>query len=136
MKTCSKCGEEKSLVEYYLFSKSKDGHQKMCKQCMKISYNKCRLKKKDHYQQVQRDREKRNSERLMEWKHTQQCLHCENNNPITLDLHHRDPLEDDVWIADVFRNWSWKRLKEEIDKCDVLCANCHRIEHHRLRHLV
>jgi len=29
--------------------------------------------------------------------------------------------------------YSLKRLKEEIEKCDVVCANCHRIRSHKRR---
>lgn len=43
-----------------------------------------------------------------------------------LDFHHRDPTEKDpLWN----KSWSIKRLKTELDKCDILCSNCHRELH-------
>lgn len=46
----------------------------------------------------------------------------------SLDFHHRDPNEKDFEISA-----NWKRLKEtttiELDKCDLVCANCHREIH-------
>ncbi|MBO4400294.1 MAG: HNH endonuclease [Selenomonadaceae bacterium] len=45
-----------------------------------------------------------------------------------LDIHHIDP--DDK--NENFRRhsgWSWKKLKQELDKCILLCANCHRAFH-------
>lgn len=48
----------------------------------------------------------------------------------SFDFHHRVPAEK----ADNFirhKTWSWEHLKSELDKCDLLCANCHR-EHHFL----
>jgi hypothetical protein len=29
----------------------------------------------------------------------------------------------------VMRNYSWARILEEIKKCDLVCANCHRLRH-------
>lgn len=133
MKACSKCKDEKPLTEYYLFNRSKDGHQHICKQCMKVAYNKCRTEKREHYHKVQKTREQQNYDRLMEWKATQQCIKCGNNNPIVLDLHHRDPAQKDIEVSNAVRKWSWDKLVVEIEKCNVLCANCHRIEHYTLR---
>ena len=47
-----------------------------------------------------------------------------NKNPVALHFHHIDPAEK---TSDVSRltNSSWVKLKEEIRKCEVLCANCH-----------
>ena len=44
------------------------------------------------------------------------------------EFHHRDPLTK---AFDVGRNLnkSWDFVKEELDKCDLLCSNCHRISH-------
>lgn len=36
MKTCTKCGEEKSLSEYAKRAASADGHKSMCKACCKV----------------------------------------------------------------------------------------------------
>ena len=43
-----------------------------------------------------------------------------------LEFHHRDPAQKDpTWS----RGWSMERLKKELDKCDILCSNCHREAH-------
>ena len=46
-----------------------------------------------------------------------------------MDWHHRDPLEKDPSFQNV-RGWNSERLKQELDKCDLLCANCHRELHY------
>lgn len=42
-----------------------------------------------------------------------------------LQFHHRDPNVKSFGVAANGHSRSWKRVKEEIDKCDLLCANCH-----------
>lgn len=45
-----------------------------------------------------------------------------------LDFHHRNPLEKSFEISTkATGGWGIKTLLKEIEKCDVLCANCHRI---------
>lgn len=51
-----------------------------------------------------------------------------------LEFHHKNPEEKDVtWTK--LRLRSWDRIVVELDKCTLLCANCHREEHHRLHTL-
>lgn len=42
-----------------------------------------------------------------------------------LQFHHRNPEEKKFNINNSTCNKAWKTIKEEIDKCDLLCANCH-----------
>ena len=51
------------------------------------------------------------------------------------DFHHLDPNEKEHKIAGMFGRYSWEKIKKELDKCIMLCANCHRIEHAKLREL-
>ena len=43
-----------------------------------------------------------------------------------LDLHHIDASKKEFGIGDKGYTRSWKRVKEELDKCVLVCANCHR----------
>lgn len=43
-----------------------------------------------------------------------------------LDLHHLDPKLKEFGIADTGYNHSWDKIREEVDKCVLVCANCHR----------
>jgi len=61
------------------------------------------------------------------------CGDCENAYPehpyVIFDFHHLDPEEKEVgW--DKLRLRSWDKITKELDKCDLLCSNCHRIKHH------
>jgi len=49
-----------------------------------------------------------------------------------LEFHHRDPAQKDFSLSRV-RNHKWtKDLQRELNKCDLLCANCHRETHEKL----
>lgn len=52
-----------------------------------------------------------------------------------LEFHHIDPSQKDFSISQINFNSSIYNLayfKAEVDKCKLLCANCHREEHHNL----
>jgi hypothetical protein len=62
------------------------------------------------------------------------CVDCGERHPATLQFHHLN-LEDKMFnVADAVRNGlSLDRIKKEISKCIVLCANCHAIRHFNMR---
>jgi len=73
-------------------------------------------------------------ETLREWLDEQAmesgCERCDESDPRCLDFHHRDPAEKERGISEmVTHGASKRRLRSEIAKCEVLCANCHRARH-------
>lgn len=57
------------------------------------------------------------------------CKRCGEKHPAVLDCHHRDPKIKYGKVSQLINHKSYRRVFEEIAKCDVLCANCHRLEH-------
>jgi hypothetical protein len=58
------------------------------------------------------------------------CIKCGNTNPIVIDFHHKDPKEKDGKVKNMLQKLlSKKIITAEVAKCDMLCANCHRILH-------
>jgi hypothetical protein len=49
-------------------------------------------------------------------------------NPWIYDFHHLDPSKKD-WNWGNRRTSNWEALKKEINKCVLLCSNCHRERH-------
>jgi len=49
----------------------------------------------------------------------------------SMDFHHRDPNEKDFGIGS-YKVLSWDKIKKELDKCDLLCRNCHGELHEKL----
>lgn len=62
------------------------------------------------------------------------CIKCGEKHPACLDFHHRDGLANKLGDIATMRRFGMKRLRAEIAKCDVLCANCHRKHHYDERH--
>ncbi|MEI7999365.1 MAG: hypothetical protein WCH62_07675 [Candidatus Omnitrophota bacterium] len=50
-----------------------------------------------------------------------------------LEFHHLDRSKKDFGISSKGYARSWQKVKEELDKCLLLCANCHREEHTKLQ---
>ena len=109
-KQCPKCQEIKPLDNFYQSSKSSS----YCKNCI------------SNHNTLNRQQVKQQSINYLGGK----CIKCGYNKCIAaLEFHHLDPNEKDVDYA----NYKWifsDKLKSELDKCVLLCANCHREEHH------
>ncbi len=58
------------------------------------------------------------------------CEICDYNRCLeALDFHHRDPNEKEFGLSAKGLTRSWVKIKNEIDKCALICANCHRELH-------
>ena len=73
---------------------------------------------------------KRNKQYVIEYLKTHPCIDCGETDPVVLDFDHvRGKKVGNISIG--VRSWSLEKLKIEIDKCEVRCANDHR----RITHL-
>lgn len=62
------------------------------------------------------------------------CIDCGYaENPVALDFDHRDQELKTLGVSSML-TYSWRKITEELDKCDVRCANCHRIRTQALGH--
>ena len=95
-----------------------------------------------HAKEMQRKRDGKKikydliSEHVNNIKLKKGCNHCGyNKHAIALDFHHLDKLLKEKNISSYWRtSWAqFKQIENEIEKCEVLCANCHRVEEQRLR---
>lgn len=64
-----------------------------------------------------------------EFKKTLKCSKCGFAHPAALDFHHENPTEKEYNIAYLKHNGSKESILKEMEKCIVLCSNCHRIHH-------
>lgn len=132
-KVCSKCEIEKPLDEFFWRNKTKNIKHSQCKEC----YAKGRsgkehyIKYKDEYinRAVGRKiiKTSENRMKLLEYFKTHHCIVCGESNPIVLDFDHREQSEKTLSISEMIYHHNWEVIEKEISKCDVLCANHHRI---------
>jgi len=79
-------------------------------------------------------RKDRRREELRAWLHELKrdelaCVECGEGRPPALDFHHPD--EKDLGVAEmVTHGYAKESIREEIERCVVLCANCHRAHHY------
>lgn len=113
MKTCIKCLKDKELSEFYTQNDRKSGAS-YCKSC----FNEYCIKR---WTQRKVD--------AVLYKGGK-CIDCglDNEHPSVYEFHHLDPKEKDyTWTK--LRLRSIDSIKRELDKCAILCANCHRKRH-------
>ena len=129
MKQCSKCEQDKPLSAFRKDKTKKSGYQHFCKECAKTYYRSVYSEKySDKYNERNNKRRAHHMSLLTEYKNSLQCVVCGESENVCLDFHHLDPNMKDFSIAtSMGRNWS--AIEEELKKCVVLCANCHRKVH-------
>jgi hypothetical protein len=65
------------------------------------------------------------------YKSKLKCSKCYEDHIATLDFHHNMGKKEMNITKLVYEGYSIKRIKKEIEKCIILCANCHRKEHYK-----
>jgi hypothetical protein len=131
-KTCCTCKTEKPLNEFNLNKRFKDGINIVCKNCDRLCVRKnyYRFKKIHNDKVIKRRKEKQNEFEKYIKQLGLKCKNCGNDHPAVLDFHHKDPKLKKKNISNLKRSGcSFETFKEEILKCEILCSNCHRIEH-------
>lgn len=63
------------------------------------------------------------------YKSTLSCKICNEKESCCLDFHHLDPTQKDKTLSSISHAWGKERLEKELNKCIVLCSNCHRKVH-------
>lgn len=115
-KQCSKCSEWKPLTEFH--SNGKGGKQPKCAKCKNETNAKWN---------AGRNTETR---RIIAEARLVGCLICGESDPVVLDFHHRGNVKKEGNVMNMAgRRISIDRVVAEIEKCVVLCANCHRRVH-------
>lgn len=82
------------------------------------------------YKQI-KDREKNIRDKFTKFKLSKYCVRCGENTPVSLDFHHIKENKRKNISYMVSNGFGWDSLTKEMEKCIVLCSNCHRIEHYK-----
>lgn len=79
--------------------------------------------KNKHYKQK---RQKENKDFLISYLKENPCIECGESDIIVLEFDHIESDKKFKNISVLRKHYSLDALKKEIEKCQVLCANCHR----------
>jgi len=92
---------------------------------------------KNRQKKLRKNKERKQSLRSWFVKYKQKescrCIKCGESDFRVLDFHHKTNNKTDC-VADLVRNGlSKKNILKEIQKCDILCSNCHRKLHYNTK---
>jgi hypothetical protein len=105
--------------------------KKSCESCLRQATKAAMRRYRNGGRQRQLQRRRDSTSWWWEYRATLRCQQCGFSHPAALDFHHRDPKQKlfSVSVAATTAGQSRESILAEIAKCDVLCANCHRILH-------
>jgi len=126
-KYCPKCKTTKITSEFGKNKARRDGLQGHCKTC-RSTYHSSWYKKNSDTQKLRvRNNKKKIREFIWNYLTEHPCIGCLEADPIVLEFNHRDPSKKSFNISEApTLGVGIQKLKSEIAKCDVYCANCHR----------
>ncbi len=118
LKACTTCRQEKSLEDFSPDKRRADGRNPQCRRCQL---------------DVKKLKRANNKTKAVEY-HGGKCKRCGIVSKCLdiYDFHHRDPAEKESSM-NYLVNTDWNTMVKELDKCDLLCSNCHKITHWELR---
>lgn len=125
-KTCSKCKVSKPVSEFNFKNTAAGVYQSYCKECGK-------LLTRSHYRNNKRQYLERNIRSFMKRRElvrqikSRACADCGIQYPFyVMDFDHREGETKEYELNRIDR-MTTRVLLREIEKCDVVCANCHRV---------
>lgn len=131
LRICARCDLAKPLSEFRIKNAARGTYTSYCRPC-------CRDYGKEHYRKnvaayvrkaaarsvIER---KQNVAFVLNYLYTHPCVDCGETDPIVLEFDHRDPATKTDEVGRLIHAGTMRRVRLEIEKCDVRCGNCHRI---------
>jgi hypothetical protein len=125
---CNRCGELKPLDTFAWHRKASGQRQHHCRECQKVIGREHYLANRQRYIEMEARRKKaRNEQRmrqLIEFLREHPCVDCGESDPLVLEFDHLENKRFNV--SQGFAGRNWQTIVEEMAKCEVVCANCHR----------
>ena len=134
MKKCYTCNIFKEEIDFNKNKCRADGLGSICRECGKVRSKRYYQENLEKHRQVTAKRKNRLikevQKKLIEYLEKNPCVSCGENDILTLDFDHIHNKEKEICYV-VGSGWCWDRVEKEINKCQVLCANCHRKKTHK-----
>jgi len=132
MKKCNKCKQKKSLSEFAVNNSKKDGLGGTCKLCHNEYTRNHYKNNREQYLLKNIKRRNFNKDFCNRVKSIKKCQNCNEKRYWVLEYHHIHNKKENISIL-AHQGTSIKTLKNEIRKCIILCANCHKDMHYKER---
>lgn len=130
MKVCSKCNKEKVEEEFNFRNRCKNIRCTQCRLCVKEYYTSYySLNRKKEIERAKKNDRLRTTilkQNVLNYLTTHPCVDCGEADPIVLEFDHVRGIKHWSISNMVVQAYGWSNILNEIDKCDVRCANCHR----------
>lgn len=97
---------------------------KICKRAYDNKHYKDNPQRKEYLRQSRLKYSRKTGKYIYDYLSENPCIDCGESDPIVLQFDHRDGVEKFNNVSSM-RNNGIKKIQEEIDKCEVRCANCH-----------
>ena len=134
-KQCTKCKQWKDEEEFAWKNKAEGKRHSQCKECRRKADNERYANdpnRREAIKAVHKNQVNYIKEYVQNVKKHSKCAICGDTRWYVLDFHHVDG--KDFTISEKVREGcSLNTIKEEIKKCILVCANCHREIHYKER---
>lgn len=125
----------KDESEFFVRDKRSGRLHAQCKQCYSINRTTYSAEHYKKYGHLYRDRARKRRAKikqelqvkLLEHLTGKSCVICSENDPRVLDFDHINPKDKAFGISRAITTAvRWELIQIEMEKCQILCANCHR----------
>ncbi|HEX6456793.1 MAG TPA: hypothetical protein VF009_09790 [Solirubrobacterales bacterium] len=128
MRQCGRCKREKPVEEFAWRRRTREQRDNYCRPCRADYKQEHYRANKQRYIDSARQRKKAMMEERIEFLNVylreHPCVDCGEDDPIVLEFDH---LRDKKFpISKGLTDRNWQDVLDEIAKCEVVCANCHR----------
>lgn len=131
-KLCSSCKITKNIEFFNVRYTRKDGgitYQPYCKECNKKASSKWYKNNPNRIVERNCDNRHKFIESIRDMKSSVGCVRCSEKHPACLEYHHVDPTDKSFSIGEGIYKYGKSTILNEIEKCEVLCSNCHKKLH-------
>jgi hypothetical protein len=125
---CYRCGAIKPLEDFSWRRRAKGQRDSFCRPCRSAygreHYEANRQRYIDQATESKRKLRLARTTYLIEYFETHPCVDCGETDPVVLEFDH---LRDKAFaIGPALSQRRWQSILDEMEKCEVVCANCHR----------
>lgn len=127
---CTKCEKDLPEEEFHFKVKSEGKRKTICKTCTKkyrkLYYDDNRESAIAYSLESNKERMVRNQQFVWDYLKEKHCVNCGEKDPIVLQFDHINEKDKFKEISTLIsEKYGIETIKTEIEKCQILCANCH-----------